>query len=149
MLKPGSSQRNEASVKTCVIWQLSNRGNVLSKYGLSSFLIEMFYYLVVILSQGVSEAVARRCSLRKVVLRNFSKFTGKHLCQRLFFNKIAGLRPVTLLKKRPWHRGFPVNFEEFPRIPVLQNTSWRLLLVSWKMSKETVLKHCPKNEVFH
>ena len=27
----------------------------------------------------------RRCSVRKVVLRNF-KFTGKHLCQSLFFN---------------------------------------------------------------
>ena len=25
---------------------------------------------------------------KKVVLRNFSKFTGKHLCQSLFFNKV-------------------------------------------------------------
>ena len=28
---------------------------------------------------------------RRGVLRNFTKFTGKHLCQSLFFNKIAGL----------------------------------------------------------
>ena len=28
----------------------------------------------------------------KGVLRNFTKFTGKHLCQRLFFNKVAGLK---------------------------------------------------------
>ena len=34
---------------------------------------------------------------KKGVLRNFAKFTGKHLCQSLFFNKIAGLRPI--LKK--------------------------------------------------
>ena len=27
----------------------------------------------------------------KGVLRNFAKFTGKHLCQSLFFNKVAGL----------------------------------------------------------
>ena len=27
---------------------------------------------------------------RKGVLRNFAKFTGKHLCQSLFFNKVAG-----------------------------------------------------------
>ena len=27
----------------------------------------------------------RRCSVRKGVLRNFEKFTGKHLCQSLFF----------------------------------------------------------------
>ena len=24
------------------------------------------------------------------VLRNFAKFAGKHLCQSLFFNKVAG-----------------------------------------------------------
>ena len=29
---------------------------------------------------------------RKGVLRNFAKFTGKDLCQSLFFNKVAGLR---------------------------------------------------------
>ena len=29
---------------------------------------------------------------KKVILRNFAKFTGKHLCQRLFFNKVTGLR---------------------------------------------------------
>ena len=28
---------------------------------------------------------------KKGVLRNFAKFTGKHLCQSLFFNKVAGL----------------------------------------------------------
>ena len=28
-----------------------------------------------------TKAVARGCSLRKGVLRNFAKFTGKHLCQ--------------------------------------------------------------------
>ena len=29
----------------------------------------------------------------KGALRNFAKFTRKHLCQSLFFNKVAGLRP--------------------------------------------------------
>ena len=33
----------------------------------------------------------QRCSARKVVLRKFAKFTGKHLCQSIFFNKVAGL----------------------------------------------------------
>ena len=27
----------------------------------------------------------------KVVLKNFTKFTGKHLCQSLFLNKVAGV----------------------------------------------------------
>ena len=56
----------------------------------------------------------RRCSLRKGVLRKFAKFTRKHLCQSSFFNKVAGLRPATLLKKRLWHRCFPMNFAKIP-----------------------------------
>ena len=28
---------------------------------------------------------------KKCVLKNFAKFTGKHLCQNLFINKVAGL----------------------------------------------------------
>ena len=35
----------------------------------------------------------------KGVLKNFAKFTGKHLCQSLFLNEVAGLMPATLLKK--------------------------------------------------
>ena len=42
----------------------------------------------------------QRCSVRKSVIRSFAKFTGKHLCQSLFFNKVAGLRPANLFKKR-------------------------------------------------
>ena len=33
------------------------------------------------------------------VLRNFAKFTGKYLCQSLFFNIVAGLRSATLPKR--------------------------------------------------
>ena len=47
----------------------------------------------------------RRCSVSKCVLRNFAKFTGKHLRQSLFF-----------------------NFAKFLRTPFLQNASGRLLL---------------------
>ena len=38
-------------------------------------------------------------SCKKGVIRNFAKVTGKHLCQSLFLNKVAGLRPTTLSKK--------------------------------------------------
>ena len=51
----------------------------------------------------------QRCSVRKGVLRNFTKFTGKHLRRSPFFNKVAGTNPVALLKKRLWHRCFPVK----------------------------------------
>ena len=75
-----------------------------------------------------AEAATRGALDKKGVLRNFVKFTGKDQCQGLFFNKVAGLRPATLPKKRFWHRRFPVNFAKFLRIPFLQNTSGRLLL---------------------
>ena len=60
---------------------------------------------------------------KKGVLRNFTKFTGKHLCQILFINKVAGLRLATLLKTRRWHTRFPVNFVDFLRTPFLLNNS--------------------------
>ena len=62
------------------------------------------------------------------VLENFTKFTGKHLCQSLCLNKVAGLRPATLLKKKIWYRCFPRNSAKFLRTPFLQNFSGQLLL---------------------
>ena len=41
----------------------------------------------------------RRCSVKKDVLRNFAKFTGKHLYRSLFFNKVAGLRLLLRIVK--------------------------------------------------
>ena len=46
-----------------------------------------------------TEAVIQRCSVEIGVLKKFPKFTGKHLRQSLFLNKVANLRPATLLKK--------------------------------------------------
>ena len=58
--------------------------------------------------------------MKKGGLRNFTKLTGKHLCQQsLFFNKVAGLRPATLLKKRLWLRCFPESFAKLLRTPFL------------------------------
>ena len=48
--------------------------------------------------------------------KNFAKFTGKHLFQSPYFNKLAGLSTATLLKKSLWHRCFPVNFAKFLHI---------------------------------
>ena len=62
---------------------------------------------------------------KKGVLRNFAKFTGKHLCQSLL--------PATLLKKRLWHRCFPVNFEKLLRTPFFTEHYWWLFLVILKL----------------
>ena len=57
-------------------------------------------------------------SKKKGAFRNFEKFIGKH--------SGTGLLPATLLKKRLWHRCFPVNFAKFLRTHFLQKT-FRLL----------------------
>ena len=49
-----------------------------------------------------------RCSVKKGVLKNFAKFTQRNPVPESFFNKVADLRPATLLKKKLWHRCFPV-----------------------------------------
>ena len=73
-------------------------------------------------SEIVEIPVAAIAGYYKKGLKDFTKFTGKHLCQSPFFNKVAGLRPATLLKKRLWQRYFPVNFAKFLRTTFLQNT---------------------------
>ena len=108
----------------------------------------------------LSEALAQRCSVKKVfleilqnlqestcarvsfliklqalgllfakknVLKNFTKFTGKHFSQ---FSFVIFLNIQPLLNKRLWHRCFLVNFAKFLRTTFLQNTSGQLLLES-------------------
>ena len=76
----------------------------------------------------VSEAVVQSCSVKKSVLKIFPKFTGKHLYQSIFFNKVPGLRPAVLLEKGLWFRCFPVNFSKFRRILFLkEHLRWLLL----------------------
>ena len=63
-------------------------------------------------------------TLRKGVHRYFAKFTGKRKYQSLFFNKVPGLRPVTLLKKRLWYRCFPVNFAKISKNTFSREHLW-------------------------
>ena len=66
------------------------------------------------------------------VLKNFVKFTGKKLCQSPFFNKVAGLRPVTLLKKRLWQM-FSCEFREiFRNTFFTEHLRWLLLNKTYK-----------------
>ena len=51
----------------------------------------------------------QRCSVKKGVLRNFTKFTGKHLCQSLLFNKVAGAA-CNFIKKETLAQVFSCEF---------------------------------------
>ena len=67
---------------------------------------------------------------KKAILKNFAKFTGKHLCQSLFFHKVACLRPATLVKTRLWHRCLLVNFAKFLKtLFITEYCQWLLLSV--------------------
>ena len=46
--------------------------------------------LLLIFGSSMTRSSRPEVLCEKGVLRNFSKFTGKHLCQSLFFNKVAG-----------------------------------------------------------
>ena len=64
---------------------------------------------------------------KKGVFKNFTHFTRKHPCQSLFVNKKSS---SFLLKKRLWHRCFPVNFAKFLRTPIsIEHIWWLLLLI--------------------
>ena len=51
---------------------------------------------------------------KKGALKNFAKFTGKHLC----------LRPATLFKRDSGTVVFPVNFAKFLRTPFFIEHRW-------------------------
>ena len=64
---------------------------------------------------------------RKKVFLEILQNSQGNTCASLFFNKVAGWG-LTLLKKGPWHRCFPVNIEKFLRTPFLtEHLRWLLL----------------------
>ena len=54
----------------------------------------------------------QRCYMKKDVLINFSKLTGKHLCRSLFLNKVAGLKACNFIEKKPLAQVFSCEFCE-------------------------------------
>ena len=56
------------------------------------FVVSLVFFVSLCVVQN-SEQVEIRPEVfyRKGILRNSAKFTGKHLCQSLFFNRVAGL----------------------------------------------------------
>ena len=67
-----------------------------------------------------------RCFLWKDILRNFVKFTGKHLSHSLFLNKVAGLRPATLLKKETVAQVFSCEFYEISKNTFFAEHLWTI-----------------------
>ena len=74
----------------------------------------------------LTEAVARRCSVKKVFLE-ISQNSQENTCAM----------PATLLKNRLWHSCFPMNFVKFLRTPFLIEQLWWLLLYDTYNSSAT------------
>ena len=77
-----------------------------------------------------AEAIVQSCSVKKVFLE-ISQNSQENTCARVSFLiklQASGLSPTTLLKKRFWHRCFPVNFVKFLRTLFFTNHLWWLLL---------------------
>ena len=64
------------------------------------------------MAPSINKSSHRRCSIRKTVLRNSAKFTGKHLYQIGF-----------LIKKETLAQLFSCEFAKVLRTPFSQNTS--------------------------
>ena len=72
-------------------------------------------------------AVNRMCSIKKVFLK-FRKIDSRTTVPRSLFWQNCYLRPVALLKKRPWHRSLPVNFVKILRTPFfIEHLLWLVL----------------------
>ena len=67
----------------------------------------------------------------KKVFIEISQNSSENSCARVSFLiklQASVLSPITLLKKRLWHRYFPMNFVKFLRTPFLKEHLWWLLL---------------------
>ena len=85
---------------------------------------------------------------KKDVLRNFVKFTGKHLCQSIFFNKVAGLSPeaCNFIKKETLAQVFSCGFCEISKNTFSYRTS-PVAVSGWGQSRRyekssTYENHC-------
>ena len=66
-------------------WYMNDMHKGWSLYKIKQINIEVYNYINVIF--GIHRSSPWRCSVKIGILKNFAKFTGKHLFQSLFFNK--------------------------------------------------------------
>ena len=74
--------------------------HLLKKFSMENFI---FCVVEIYVSQLIHVLGSKNSRLevfyKKEILKTFPKFTGKHLCWRLFFNKVADLRSAISLNR--------------------------------------------------
>ena len=90
-MKPWLKNRNDKSAWVNTFSELLLTAN-------SGIIFEwMLHHTLIFIQWSLTKEVAPKAFCKKSVLRNFAKFTGKHLCESPFFNKVAGLKPVIVI----------------------------------------------------
>ena len=83
--------------------------------------------------------------MKKGVLRNFTKFTEKHLCESLFFNTVAGLA-CNFIKKDTLAQVFLCKFCEISRNTFFTEHFWTTTSETLSLPKiiirQTSVKPC-------
>ena len=86
----------------------------------------------------------QRCSVRKGALRNFTKFTWKHLCQSLFFNKVAGsdlwetlAQACNFIKKETLAQVFSCEFCKISKNTFLAEHLWATASSNLSLTKNS------------
>ena len=116
------------------IWE-KIKNNIRQIFSSISFLCNIFVsfvflcvYVCVFLLVYSEAAVADFFKIN--VNKNFTIFTGKHLCLSRFFDKVGDYRTTTILKKRLQHRCFPLYIAKFSRTPFFTvHFRWLLLCI--------------------
>ena len=55
------------------------------------------------------QKIIENFGMQVLSVKNFPKFTGKHLCRSLFFNKVGGLRIDFIYRTLPMAASYPTN----------------------------------------
>ena len=101
----------------CGFCEISQNAFFRERLRTTASVLVCFLSLFVGINLGVTEAVPRRCSVEKVLLK-------------------ISLRPATLLKKKIWRWCFPVSFVKFLRTPFFtEHLRWLLLYSKVFLSK--------------
>ena len=79
------------------------------------------------------------CSVRKEVLKNFAKFTGKHLCQSLFFDKVYRPETYNVIKKETLAQVFSFEFCEIFKNTFFYRTALVAASVERDFSRDVLL----------
>ena len=82
----------------------------------------------------------QRCSIKKGILKNFTKLTGNHVCLSLIFNKVAGHRPATLFKKETLLQVFSWEFCEIFKSTFIAEQLWTTALRETSLTLLCALK---------